>query len=220
MSRDKTKQRIHLRSAFLGGIVAALIVSALPAVAAQVGDALRLGESNRLNGQTILRGRAISNLTIISDARGDTNGTALDLRVREGNPPMRVNSFDRVDGFNADLLDGKHAGSFVASSQVLFASVTSSGDLYGDGNAASAVLNGTGFYEVVFSRSTLGCAGTVTPGFSDAGAGGTSANLSYSLLMGTTWYPEEENVLVRVRNPSAGTNANAAFHVVIVCPPE
>jgi hypothetical protein len=138
MSKEKSNQRFHLRSAFLGGLVAAMIVSALPAVAAQVGDALSLGESNRVNAQTILRGRAISNLTIISDARGDTNGTALDLRVRAGNPPMKVNSSDLVEGLNADFVDGLHASQFARQSDL--AALTARVEAL----EASAVL---GYYE-------------------------------------------------------------------------
>lgn len=215
---DKSKHRIHLRSAFLGGIVAALIVSALPAVAAQVGDALRLGESNRLNGQTILRGRALANLTIISDARGDTNGTALDLRVREGNPPMRVNSSDRVDGLNADLLDGRHANQFVASNQVLFASVTSTGDLYGNGNAVSAQRLGTGDYEVVFDRSTVGCAGTATSGWSDTSADTNNFGTTFGVFMGTTWDEDPATVRIFIWRPAINDRQDTSFHLLIVCP--
>jgi hypothetical protein len=217
---NEAPRRVHLRSAFLGGLIAALVVSALPAVAAQVGDALRLGESNRVNAQTILRGRAISNLTIISDARGDTNGTALDLRVREGNAPMRVNSSDLVAGFNADLLDGKQSTDFIGTGQVLFGSVKSSGELYGNGNAVSAVRNAQGDYEVVFGRSTAGCAGTASAGWSDNTADSSSSNTTFSVFMGTSWHPEPENVRVRVWSPHSQAQGDSAFHLIIVCPPE
>jgi hypothetical protein len=220
MSKEKSNQRFHIRSAFLGGLVAAMIVSALPAVAAQVGDALSLGESNRVNAQTILRGRAISNLTIISDARGDTNGTALDLRVRAGNPPMKVNSSDLVEGLNADLLDGKQSTDFVGAGQVLFASVTSAGELYGSGNAVSAERIATGDYEVVFDRSTVGCAGTATSGWSDDGAGTNNFGTTFGVFMGTTWDPDPNTVRVFIWRPSLSAQQDTSFHLVIVCPAE
>jgi hypothetical protein len=211
---------MHLRSALLGGLVAAVIVSALPALAAQVGDALSLGEANRVNGRTTLRGRALANLMIISEAGGDTNGTALDLRVKPGNPPMRVNSSELVESLNSDVLDGKHAAGFVGSSQVLFASVSSAGGLVGNGNALSAARNATGDYKVVFGRSTVGCAGTANAGFSDFGSGSSNPNTTLDVLMGAVVDSDPESVRVRIRKPPSLDGYDSAFHLVIVCSPE
>jgi hypothetical protein len=40
-------------------------------------------------------------------------GAALSLMVREGQPPLKVNSEGRVSRLNSDMVDGKHAGAFL-----------------------------------------------------------------------------------------------------------
>ena len=50
------------------------------------------------------------------DNNAGTNATALDLRVEPGLTPMKVNSSTQVSNFNADLIDGRSASSFVANS--------------------------------------------------------------------------------------------------------
>jgi len=101
----------HLRSALAGGVVAALLVTAVPAASAAVSDALRLGTVNFSRGRTTtLVGRGDSAVLKIVNRGG---GTALNLRVADDVPPLRVNSTSRVRRLNADLLDGEHATAFL-----------------------------------------------------------------------------------------------------------
>jgi len=99
-----THRDIHLRSAFVGGVVAALAVMTLPAVAAEVGDALRLGQTNTVAAPTVLKGPVGSaNLRVVNTNPG---GSPLSLFAEPGNPPLKVNSNTKVAKLNADRVDG------------------------------------------------------------------------------------------------------------------
>jgi hypothetical protein len=106
MERNRSK---NLRNVLAGILAGALLMTA-PAVSAAVGDLLGLGEVNRADRTTVLRGVAPASLKVVNT---DPAGTTLDLRVRAGNPPLKVNSNARVPRLNADLLDGKHASYFL-----------------------------------------------------------------------------------------------------------
>ena len=108
-------RRVHFRSALAGGIIAALVVTALPTIAAQVGDALKLGQINVIQQRTTLQGQpATSNLRV----RNNGTGTALDLHVTSG-PPLRVNSNAKVPMLHADLLDGRNATQLIRSAHAI-----------------------------------------------------------------------------------------------------
>lgn len=107
--RRQSSAWVNLRSVLLGAVVAALVIASFPAAAATVGDALRLGEANRIDARTTLSGAAPANLRVINTQAG---GVALELRVPAGSAPLKVNSNARVPSLNADLLDGRHAAAF------------------------------------------------------------------------------------------------------------
>jgi hypothetical protein len=108
MGRDK---RVHIRSAFIGGLVAALTVMALPAVAAEVAAALQLGQSNTAHARTTLTGSVRSaNLLIVNTHPG---GSPLSLVSRPGEPPLKVNRVAKVRNLNADRVDGLSAHQLV-----------------------------------------------------------------------------------------------------------
>lgn len=102
--------RFSFRSALIGGLVAALLVSAVPVVAA-VGDAILAGKTTRADATTHLKGDVAShNLRITNTNAG---GTAARFAVEPGNPPFQVNSKTRVPMLNADRLDGKNSSAFL-----------------------------------------------------------------------------------------------------------
>jgi hypothetical protein len=95
-------------AALAGGLVAA----AVPAAAAQIGEALGLGEVNTVDARTVLRGDAGSqpNMSI----RNTGGGSPLFLQtLGNGSPPLIVDSDRQVNNLNGDLLDDRHAGELV-----------------------------------------------------------------------------------------------------------
>ena len=65
------------------------------------------------------------------------NATALTLEVDPKKPPMRINSFTRVDRLNADLLDGRESNQFITITD----KASDSDEL--DGKDSTAFANGT-----------------------------------------------------------------------------
>jgi hypothetical protein len=103
MGKHPTRRGYFL-AALAGGVVAALLLSVIPAVAAS-GDRLVLGAQNRSGRSTWLTSRGTSVLKL-----NNTGGNpALDLRVERGVPPLQVNSTKRVVDLNADRIDGLDA---------------------------------------------------------------------------------------------------------------
>ena len=98
-----------VRAGVVGMMLGGVLMAALPALAASVGDALRLGQTNAVDARTTLSGAAVANLRVVNTLAG---GTALDLRVAAGSAPFKVNSAGRVANLNSDLLDGRHATYF------------------------------------------------------------------------------------------------------------
>lgn len=80
------------------------------ALAAVPGDPFKLGRTNTIEQMSTLVGNASTALLRINN---NGSGPALDLRVEEGEAPMNVNSTTRVNGLNADQLDGKDSTAFV-----------------------------------------------------------------------------------------------------------
>ncbi|MGH3087539.1 MAG: hypothetical protein ACRDSJ_09510 [Rubrobacteraceae bacterium] len=80
------------------------------------GGSFILGKAN--NTATQVTG-LISNISDTTRSALSINNTgggpALDLQVNSGQDPMKVNSSSLVDDFNADLLDGQHAGAFLGA---------------------------------------------------------------------------------------------------------
>ena len=97
------------RSAFVGAVVAAVLLLSFPVVGA-VGSSLVLGQANSADAVTFLSGAANANLRLTNTQAG---ASALDLRVVSGSAPLKVNSTALVVKLNADRLDGRHASAFL-----------------------------------------------------------------------------------------------------------
>jgi hypothetical protein len=97
--------RRTLALGLIGGLLGALLITSMPAVMAAVGDPIRIGNTNTGTAPTILRGDADPSLRIVNPS-GDP---ALELRVGQGNRPLRVDSNKRIPKLNADRLDGRNA---------------------------------------------------------------------------------------------------------------
>lgn len=86
------------------------------------------------NGKPLILGKAANTATRVTGLVKVGAGPALRLNVDSG-PPLSVNSTDQVLNLNADLVDGRSASSFVASSTYrLGQGQERAGDALGDGS--------------------------------------------------------------------------------------
>lgn len=97
----------------LAVMLAAVFGVGTAALAAVPGDPFKLGRINTVGKITQLVGSADSAMLEIDNDSKGANATALDLQVNPTKPPMRVDSFTKVEKLNADLLDGQSADQFV-----------------------------------------------------------------------------------------------------------
>ena len=102
--RSEMRWRTLLEAAAIGGFV----VAALP-VAARSGDPLVLGERDASWSGTVLRSHGARTPKLTADA---AHSVPLELSAPQGNPPLRVDSQVKVDGFNADLVNGMDSVDF------------------------------------------------------------------------------------------------------------
>lgn len=94
----------------LAVILALVIGTASVALAAVPGDPFKLGQVNSINRLSTLVGNTTGPMLRVQN-KG--TGTAADLRVQAGKPPMTVNSTGRIPRLNADMVDGKHVSAFL-----------------------------------------------------------------------------------------------------------
>lgn len=139
---------------FLVGLAVILALTVGLAAAALagtgVGDTFNLGKKNTVNRLSQLVGNTDNAMLRIDNNSGGAGATALNLQVEPGITPMKVNSSTQVVGFNADLLDGRSAASFVSSNVYKAEDPPSVGTLLGDGtrfidkscNAGDQLLSG------------------------------------------------------------------------------
>ncbi len=85
------------------------------ALAAAPGDPFKLGRLNSVDKISKLVG-STSGALLKGD--NDGSGTALDLQVEEGEPPMTVDSAIQVNDFNADQVDGRSADDFISDDNI------------------------------------------------------------------------------------------------------
>ena len=138
--------------AVVAGMIGALLVSMGP-VAAQVGANLLMGDVNTVDQRTTLKGQVgSSNLRLLNSGAG----VALELAVEPGSPPMKVNSNARVDQFNADRLDSRHANELIRVAR------SSSFDLDGDGNLTMEIQVPVAGYLIMEGNTRV--QGTSQPG--------------------------------------------------------
>lgn len=83
--------------------MALMLGTAATASAAVAGDPLRLGVLNSINALTRVSGATTTAILRLINTGG---GSALDLRVNSGVPPMTVNSTTTVPNLSADTVDG------------------------------------------------------------------------------------------------------------------
>ncbi|HJQ28218.1 MAG TPA: hypothetical protein VJ827_02680 [Rubrobacter sp.] len=81
-----------------------------------VGDTFDLGRINTVNRISQLVCSPDNAMPRVSNNDAGTNVTALDLQVKPGHAPMKVDSSTQVSNLNGALLDGRGASSFVANS--------------------------------------------------------------------------------------------------------
>lgn len=72
-----------------------------------IGARFDLGKTNVVNAATKLTGSLAGASLRIDNNSTRVGATALDLQVEPGKPPMTVNSPTKVEGLNADSLDGR-----------------------------------------------------------------------------------------------------------------
>jgi hypothetical protein len=106
---------------------------ATTAMAAVPGDPFRLGRLNTIDKISQLVGSVDNAMLRIDNNNSGDNATALDLQVEPDNPPMRVNSVEKVVNLNADGLDGIDSTSFMKNFPIIKESVLGPGIQQGDG---------------------------------------------------------------------------------------
>lgn len=105
----------HLKTAATALIVGLVLLMATDYVAmAATGKPLILGKVNKAGKTTTVKA---------------TNGPALKLTTKAGQPPLAVNRNTKVANLNADLLDGKSAESFGVRTRVYTATVNENNSL-------------------------------------------------------------------------------------------
>ena len=105
----------------LAVVLAVALGATTTALAAIPGDPFKLGDINYVNRTTTLVGAAAGAILRVDN---DGTGTALDLKVgdptvlpeNKATAPMKVDSRAKVANLNADELDGRGAGDFLAAS--------------------------------------------------------------------------------------------------------
>jgi hypothetical protein len=78
-----------------------------------VGSVFNLGVTNTVNALTKLTGSVAGSSLVIDNNSTGTGATALNLQVKAGRAPMKVNSGTKVTNLNADKIDGKDSTAFV-----------------------------------------------------------------------------------------------------------
>jgi len=185
---QKADNRHTLAVGLIGGILGALLVASMPAVTAAIGDAVTIGESNRGNATTILRSAADPTLRLVNTS----GGTALDLRVGQGNRPLTVDSNKRVPKLNADRVDGRNANQLLRVARGVDGNPPDQ-----DGAAATATITAPTDGYLVMSGSI-----EVSGNSRDA----VLCSLAVQRGTGTSWQGHHE---VIVHNPGDGHTSNA-----------
>ncbi len=184
---------------------------AATALAAVPGDPFRLGQLNTINKLSRLAGSTSGSLLRI-----DNNGTgsALQLLVEPGRPPLGVNAAaGKATNLNADRLDGLNSTEFV---RPLWANVLQDGTLDdGEGVLSAQKVTSANFpqisYRVTFDRDVSRCAYVATVGHTGPGNPGTGAN-QVQANGGVSF--NEVNVIIADEH---STTLERPFHLVVVC---
>ena len=102
-----------LKGVALGSAVSLVALAATAAFAGTgVGKVFNLGQDNRVNARSQLEGATPSAVLNVTNTDKSAAASGVSVDVPAGNPPLVVNSATKVKNLNADLLDGRDAGSF------------------------------------------------------------------------------------------------------------
>ena len=126
--------RFSFRSALAGGLVAAMVMTALP-VLAGVGDAIILGVKNTGNAETEIQGSESGPLVRFDNNHNNGKAARFEVVAQLGNPPFSVNSGAKVKKLNVDRVDGFSASQLT---RVAFDSTDDAADA--NGNAVSTSI--------------------------------------------------------------------------------
>lgn len=94
------------------GVLILTLTASMAVAGTGLGGVFNLGRTNAVNAISVLKGSTTSAMLRIANSGP---GTALQLLVQPGKPPMTVNSDAKVSNLNADKLDGKSEADFLAS---------------------------------------------------------------------------------------------------------
>jgi hypothetical protein len=173
-----------------------------------VGAPFHLGEKNSVNATSRLVGRENGPMLLVENEANRARSTALLLRVKQGRPPLKVNSSTKVAKLNADKLDGKTAR---ALGETLWAVVTINADhsitVTRSRGVTGSSKEGTGVYNIEFKRDVTGCAVSATIDQSQVGFISGAVNTIAST---------EREALVSTYD-SDGAAADRPFQVVVHC---
>ena len=175
----RVRFRSWFRHPFVAALLGALVAITLPA-AAQVlranlspGDPIGAGIVNTINADTSIEGQVEGDILHLTNSADP--GVALALGVEPGNPPMKVNSAERVDSLNADLLDGFHAKELVRAAH----NATNDVD-----EAGLKLTNGAGNVLVARIRAPLPGVLLINGGFDVAAAASQADGVGCRLKVG------------------------------------
>jgi len=119
---------------------------------------------------------------------------------------------------DAGTLGGLDGDDFVKSIDVLHASVTTGGALYGVGNAVSANKTATGEYNVTFGRSTASCSANATGGISSQAGGPIPLfRATFAVLLGGSDNPDPNTAKVIIWDPAFNSAIDSSFHLTLIC---
>jgi hypothetical protein len=123
-------------------VILALVVGLTSAAFGANGDAFRLGQGNVATKLTSLGGTLGVNgpMLKVANKNGGTDDTALRLEVDPQEAPMSVNSTTKVNGFNADQVDGRDAAQFVTTNTYRKETALGPGTQQADGGYVQTAL--------------------------------------------------------------------------------
>ena len=122
-------------------IVAIFLVGATSAALGANGNPFILGKNNVATQLSKLGGRHGVNgpMFEVQNNSDGTDDTALSLKVQPGEAPMVVNSSTKVEGLNADQLDGLSSTSFMSRNVYKTEATTDTGTVLGDGTEVKSM---------------------------------------------------------------------------------
>ncbi|MBX6765346.1 MAG: hypothetical protein K6T51_14730 [Rubrobacteraceae bacterium] len=181
-------------------VMLALVVGMASAALAGtgIGATFNLGKVNSVNKISALVGSTKSPMLGVAN-KG--NGTALNLRVKSGKPPMTVNSGRKVKNLNADKLDGQDSSAFVQTNTNAFVR----NDIY---KTESAIGPGTQIGDGTFVANEACDPGDILLSGGPANINATSTLLESFPTPGTT-----NSWSVRINKNGQADN----FNVVVLC---